>query len=380
MVLLTDIITLQQCFNTITTGIPSLDRIFLNQVSGIKNKVYDFQSAPTCNAMYIVICSMIISHLKNNQPVVIIDTLNKFPTHFITSHPDFELKWVESRLFVSYTCDTFARLYALFLFNNKNQVIPKNSLVIVNDFHELMELSKLELSSAHEELVLKHHIETNMTLIANKTNEPVALPQLPPSSDLLRGSPIAKFQTQLESLFNLFNQVCINQNLMIFTFGHLDTKYQPFRMKSHPLDSSSQLTYTPPEKGRVVLSPFTYTKQVLATRVMFYFDWYHNTPHFWEAAPTNGAQHLSINQAQLKLVFAAKVEHGRSSYPPVYFDVDDEFYHEEDNAIKKYDMHSLIDLSRVANRRMESQLISSSPAICDTTVIDVSVNEESFLT
>ena len=49
MVLLGDIIQLQQNFSNLTTSIPSLDNlIFQTQV---KNKIYDVQSAPSCNGI-----------------------------------------------------------------------------------------------------------------------------------------------------------------------------------------------------------------------------------------------------------------------------------------------------------------------------------------
>ncbi|KAG7664152.1 uncharacterized protein J8A68_002335 [[Candida] subhashii] len=385
MVLLTDIISSQQCFNNISTGIPSLDQIFIQNISGIKNKIYDFQSASTCNAMYIVIGSLIISHLKNNQPVVIINTLNKFPLHFLTSHPEFESKWVNEKLLVMYTCDTFAKLYSCFLFNHKTNIIHNNSIIIINDFHELIELYKLELSSAHEELILKHHIDMNSTLLLNNTTTTTTkepLPELPPTSDLLKTSPIAKFHTHLESLFNTLFQICISHNSMLFILGHLDTKYQTYRMKSQPQMNSSQLSYA--DRGRVVLAPHVYEKLSTVSRISFWHDWYHHTPHFRENFPAVRQGHkVSINEGQLRLVFGVRVEsHGGRGYGPVYFDVDGEFYHDDDD--DKYEQRNekyrLIDLSRVNNnyRREELSTIPSSPIMHESTVIDVSVTDESF--
>ena len=48
---------------------------------------------------------------------------------------------------------------------------------------------KLELSSIYEDMILKHHIEVNDTIIENKqssTTDPKPIPQLPQNTDLLK--------------------------------------------------------------------------------------------------------------------------------------------------------------------------------------------------
>ncbi|EGW35664.1 uncharacterized protein SPAPADRAFT_131769 [Spathaspora passalidarum NRRL Y-27907] len=366
MVLLGEIVQSQQYFSRLTTGIPSLDQIFITGTGNnqsLTNKIYDFQTAPSCQAMYLVTSSLIMSHLSNEKSVIIIDTLNRFPMKFIIKHPSFKKEWLNDKLML-YDRDTFSKLYAFFIYKKD---IPKNCMIIINDFHDLVELYKLEMSSVYEELLLKHHIDMNDTYLHNKkTADNLLIPELPFNSDLIKVSPIAKFESHVKILFSKLIQICITQMSPIFLLGHLDTKFQPYRMKPTSQANSSQSSLT--EKGRVVLTPHKFEK--ISTRIVFYNDWYHKTPHFDETVKSN-----FINENKLRMVSAARLELPKQKlmHHPVYFAVDDKFYHDKHFALDNKS-YSLIDLSASTSDPDTDVDIPSSPIEYES-VLDVSASE-----
>lgn len=135
MVLLENIIQLQQAYGNLSTSIPTLDNI-LHQTQ-VKSRIYDFQSSPSCNGMYIVLISLISSHLKDNKPVLIIDTLTKFPFYFLKQQPEYEESWLKN--ITHYKLDSFAKLYGFLIKCN----LETNTMVIINEFHELLKMYKL---------------------------------------------------------------------------------------------------------------------------------------------------------------------------------------------------------------------------------------------
>ncbi|RLV91423.1 hypothetical protein JA1_003912 [Spathaspora sp. JA1] len=385
MVLLGEIIQSQQYFSRLTTGVPSLDQIFINNnnssQSTLLNKIYDFQSAPSCQAMYLVTTSLIISHLQNNNSVIIIDTLNRFPLSFITKHRDFQTNWLNDSLKV-YDRDTFAKLYSFFIYNKE---IPKNCMIIINDFHELVELYKLEMSSSYEELLLKHHIDMNLVYIHNKNNnEKLPMPELPSTSDLLRTSPIAKFESHVDILFSKLIQLCITQSSMIFLLGHLDTKYQPYKTRPTSQQQPSSQPQPQPQSqvppGRVVLTPYKFTK--ISTRIIFYNDWYHKTRHFQDTYTTGTTNNpIMIKEDKLRMVLAAKLELPKQKlmYNPIYFDVNEPFYCNTTNSGTTY---SIIDLSASYLSDNDTDVdIPSSPIEYESTsvLLDVSINQDATI-
>lgn len=399
MVLLGDIIQLQQNFSNLTTSIPSLDNlIFQTQV---KNKIYDVQSAPSCNGMYMVLCALMASHLRENRPIVLIDTMNKFPLQFLKLQPHFQQSWLDNITY--YRCDTFAKLYSILI----DVTIPSDTILIINEFHQLLQVYKLELSSIYEDLILKHHIEINDTFINNKkTQDKDPLPELPSNSDLLKSSPIVKYESHVNSLITNLKNKCINLNAMVFLLGYLDTKYRPYKAatKQELVESFNSMSPTPSssslssfsEKGRVVLSPFK-THKSLDIKLIFYHDWYHNSPHFRNqyCKTTNSEKTTpttTIDEYQLRLVYAAQImmfqmnsSSTTNSSNPVFFDADNEFHSQtSDNTYDElFDNHSnnkqnhytMIDL----NQQYTVPDISSSPNVEDLTMLNATNAECSFI-
>lgn len=391
MVLLGDIIQLQQNFSNLTTSIPSLDNlIFQTQV---KNKIYDVQSAPSCNGMYMVLCALVASHLRENKSIVLIDTMNKFPLQFLKLQPHFEQSWLDNITY--YRCDTFAKLYSTLI----DTTIPSDTILIINEFHQLLQVYRLELSSIYEDVILKHHIEINDTFINNKkTQEKDPLPELPNNSDLLKSSPIVKYESHVNSLITNLKNKCINLNSMVFLLGYLDTKYRPYKATKNQdlLESLNSISPTPSsssfssfsEKGRVVLSPFK-THKSLDVKLIIYHDWYHNSPHFRNqyCKTTNSEKNTVINQDQLKLVYAAQIVIFKmnslsttTSSNPIFFDIDSEFYNTYDELLDKHSNnkqshYTMIDL----NQQFTVPDISSSPNVEDLTMLHATNAESSFI-
>lgn len=344
--------------NHLTTSIPTLDEILFKS-SFVETNIFDLQSAPSCQGMYIVVASLIISSLIQDKPVVLIDTLNKFPIHLIKSHPQFKPRFKSN--ITHYVCDTFAKLYSVI--STKSNFV-KDSVIVINEFHSLLELYKLEISMSYEEIILKNYVENNSTLISNKRNGTRdKFTKVPDSSDLLKISPISKFESHVNLLFRNLNT--IGTDSLIFLLGYLETKYRPYKTANN-IDVS-QLSYS--EKGRVVLSP-SVTHKSCTTKLLFYLDWYHKTPHFFRNYPIDNTRQITINQAMLKLINVVKVEAKSESFSPIYFDIDDEFYYDDETEFtgeyKVRDLSETIVESRHA--------IPSSPNV-DASIIHVTSND-----
>ncbi|KAK6459366.1 uncharacterized protein RJT20DRAFT_15471 [Scheffersomyces xylosifermentans] len=396
MVSLHSILMSQPQFSHMSTGIPSLD-ILLSSKQKASKRVYDFQSTPGCYASYVVLVSLIFSHISQNRnnKVIIIETLASFPWHLIRDHKDYKTEWGEHNI-VCHKASTFALLYALFVLDILDTPVNGTTMVIINDFHDLLELYKYELSTVYEEKLLKHHLETNATIISNQeqfsiegTKSP--LPELPAQSDLLKTTPISKYNSQIHTLMTSISKFCFNHNSTCFLVGHLNTKYAPYKqIQSQSSESDSfYASMSFQDRGRIVLTPSlsgglgitststystgsaTETKtndldsglldSHLAMRLVFYKDWYHKSPHFQENfPPLEGQTKVIINKSQLRLVFAVRVAKSSPhlTYPPIYFDFDNFLYHlDDDSAEDTGDSPSVIDLS--SSQRL-SGLVQSS--------------------
>ncbi|CCG23889.1 hypothetical protein CORT_0E03000 [Candida orthopsilosis Co 90-125] len=343
-----------------TTSISTLDDILFNS-SYVKGPIFDLQSTPSCHGMYIVISSLIISNLTQERPVVIIDTSNKFPFHLLKNHPQFKLEFKSN--ITHCVCDTFAKLYSVISSKTK---FANGSMIVINEFHSLLESYKLEMSMSYEETILKNYVENNSTLINNKfngTKDPIV--KIPPSSDLLKISPISKYESHVNLLFRNLNSICTDLNATIYLLGYLETKYRPYKL-NNTIDAS-QLSYS--EKGRIVLSP-SVTHKSCITKLLLYLDWYHKTPHFFRNYPIDNTRQITINQAMLKLVNVVKVTTKSESFGPIYFDVDDEFYYDQEEEFTGE--FKVRDLSETM---VEScHVIPSSPNI-DASIIHVTSND-----
>ena len=83
----------------------------------------------------------------------------------------------------------------------------------------------------------------------------------------------------MASLISNLRNKCLHENALIFLLGYLDTKFRPYKTKSQDLiESTSFQSFT--DKGRVVLSPFNIHKNLNDLKILFYQDWYHNSPQF----------------------------------------------------------------------------------------------------
>ncbi|KAI5959408.1 uncharacterized protein KGF55_005385 [Candida pseudojiufengensis] len=365
MLKLNEYIEKQRIYNDISTGVDSLDKL-LRQSLPFKNTIYDFQSSPNCDGMFIVTASIIISHLKRGRKVIIIDTgWNKFSSfHYLKYHSKYEDTFKSQITY--YRIDTFAKLYYKI-----SQIKDPDVLIILNGFQQSIEFYKLELSLTYEEYRNKHRLEQYLTLRNNKLNNlNEAIPQISSSSQLFNVSPTTKFESHLNSFIAKLTQLCINLNGMVIMCGFLDTKFRQFKtISSQENIPSSQLSAQ--GKNRVVLSPRIFHKSI-DSRLIFFKDWYHKTPHFLNNQPIDDKRSITINQSILRFVNAVKVEVRDKLFAPVYFDVDEEFYHEDEEDKEELVFDDIIDLSDL--KIAQNVPPTSSPPI-DSTVINITATD-----
>lgn len=374
MVSLFDMMLQKPTFKHLSTSIPSLDSLLMKN---IRNGIYDFESVPNCTGVSFVVGSLIVSHLSHSSEnrAIIIDTLHPFPWHSIVKNEKFQDEWLDNKL-ISYTADTFAKLFAL-LMSDKLDGPKESTIVVINNFHELLELYKLELSAAYEEALLKFQVLTNSILINSREKSKAEgyqprLPEIPAQSALLRENPALKYQSHASTLTNMISQYTYKNSLICILIGYLSSKYQTYRPKpfltngsgyDSPIPSSASsstpLSQARPSLsyggGRLVLSAslggnYTPTNSASASssrktssstnssldsfitsRLIFYKDWYHKTPHFKEnhTSQQDEMQKTLINSSQLKMVFAVKtvnLHQMGSENGPVYFDYDNGYY------------------------------------------------------
>lgn len=425
MVSLYDMMLQRDNFRHLSTSIPSLDSMLQNKLS---SGIYDFESVPNCTGVSYVVGSIVVSHLahKKENRAIIIDTLNPFPWHNIVKNEKFQAEWLDSKL-ISYTTDTFAKLFALLISDKLNG--PKEStIVVINNFHELIEMYKLELSAAYEETLLKFQIDSNAVMINNQEKwkvegSPPKLPEIPFLSSLLKENPALKYQSHVSTLINMISQYTYKNNLICILVGYLSSTYQAYRPKA-PLSGgsgndsqrmSSSSSSTPLSQGRptlsygtgrLVLTPslggsYTPTNSAsgpnsrkstsstntsldsfITSRLIFYKDWYHKTPYFKENYPAqqSDTQTRLITSSQLKMIFAVKMAPLHQIGPesdPVYFDYDNGYYDDIDDENVKEDENNhikIIDLSGPGLQSLDTGVLVS-PAIQTHPVNSMSPNE-----
>lgn len=317
-------------FTHLSTSIPTLDSLLsFNSNSGI----IDLQSVPGSNAMYCVVCSLIVSHLNHDtlNKVIVIDTLQSFPWRLLEQTVGFD-SWDN---ITSYRIKTFAHLFQFF--TTIGDYDRGSVLIIINDIHDLIDSYKLELRSVQKESLLKFHIYRNSLALKNKErfqeDPSFKLPELPPKSDLLTENPITKADIHVNKLLDLISKFTINNELVCLLVGRLDSKFKYYSQAK--IDSSSQIS--PPSSannsffdssvstnrgGRMAFVPSlvnqyqinngSYWKNanfsvdsLITSRIVFYKDW----------NPTKSLKELSM-------IFVAEVDNLRliSINKPVYFD------------------------------------------------------------
>lgn len=240
----------------LSTGIASLDGMLPKNLGS--GGIYDIHAVPGCTEQYKILAALMVSHLSqdNASSVVVIDTLHPFPVHWLRETKHFKQVMLEKIEW--YTVRTISQLFTL-------MHSISGDLVIINNFFELIEFYKLELSSLYEEALLKHQIEVNSVIQYNllKIQEEggmPSLPRIPPTSDLLRESPSKKFNAHISLLSNLFSQFVRTQSLLLFLVGCLDTQYETLESLNESQRQWSQ-QQAPHQPATTMLQPTTATQQ-----------------------------------------------------------------------------------------------------------------------
>ena len=327
----------------LSTGIASVDKLLFRQsILG----VFDFQTVPNCNGGNVVLMSIMTSHLKlgDDKKMVIVNCgSSKLPIEEGIKHRDFDCQW--GQRIRSYRCDTYIKLVMVLETFISHHDDYKSTVVIIAGFHELLEYYKLQLSAAYEETLLKIHANDNSTLINNRdmiqTEGTVPkLTMIPIGSDLVRESPLLKFESHLLHVFNLLSQFShVTGNLSVFLAGTLDTKYEYYTPRD--IDTGTDINYSssqalpssrdssressmPSRRGRVVFTAankphykahLKHITSCINKRVIFYYDWYHKSPHF-----RNNENTEVIAKQKLKQVMCCRVEsEGREDV--AFFDI-----------------------------------------------------------
>lgn len=313
----------------LATALPSLNKS-VNFARGI----YDFQTTANNLSLYQILIELILCHLELDKPVFIVSCLNRFPFNLLVNHPRFNKHYLAK--ITSYTTDTYSKLYVVI----SKLAAYSSSLIIINNIYELLELYKLELSSTYEEMLLKFQIDRNNILLDNMKRLKVdgsmeALPELPQNSDLLQ-SPIMKFDKHVTNLINNLSR----QDNIAFITGNLSTKFLQYPKKSVPLTLETSFSSQASQvgAGRVVLAPFTYFDDYINCRLVFFRDWYHNSPHFANLYPLHNGK-VVINRALLRFVYAIKIGQQK-----IYFDNNQPFYSEINEEEMRSGAFNLIEL------------------------------------
>lgn len=344
------------------------------------NAIYDLQTTPSNTALYPVVANLLVSHLKADKShhVLFVHALRPFPWLWIHQHPAFDPEWLESRISV-FATNTFAELYALFCGTKLNS-FPQKCLLVIANFHEAAQLYKLQLSAAYQEALLKSHIARNSAALAGQKT----LPELPPSSNLLRESPALKFQAHISSLTSLIAQHAYSTNLVCLLTGFLIPKSLPFSQET----PDASFTFSQPPKSSQSVNSASESQQsqstrrtrpvlvpslddsgnsahlksafsdYVAARLVFYKDWYHKTPHYKHHV----ARPISADSPYLRLVHAVEIMAPTSALLVLkYMDFDQQYYHDIDSTqLIKRPQHAFLDLSKIEPKNAN---IPSSPDI-----------------
>lgn len=300
-------------FDHLNSLIPLLDQKFLgeNLISGI----YDFQTVPNNVSVYLILSILAIKHLKNDKykgNVVIVSSSGNFPFNFILENEDFQQDWIDNGQLKYLKVDTITNLIILLNGYMKSD-IDNQTLFIFDNFHNLLDFYKLELSQVYQEAMLRNHIFNLDTIEAQAERQEIEgikpdIVEIPENSHLIRESPLTKFNNHVRFIMNLMTNVCYKYNLIAFLTGKLDSKFEAFKARPVSVDSSivessqrsrsfdsSQSTPEPKKlnKGRMVLkssnsidklgsqtslsdNPFD---SFITERVIFFKDWYQKTNH-----------------------------------------------------------------------------------------------------
>lgn len=362
MVSLFDIIHKLPRWDHISTGIPSLDPLV--KIEGCEG-IIDFQSTPLHNTMFAVICNILISHLeqKPHGEIVVIETFNQFPWPLFQQHPRYNVSY-DVRI-VRYSLPTFSQILA-FLMINPLEARASSALMVIVNFHEVMEFYRHQLVAAFEEALLKRELDWNTEAVENleklkegelKINDFLTLPRDAP---LLRVSPFVKFQSHVDAMFKHLNEFATHHQLLILLLGCMDVQSKTSNrnleevVTQHALGTQSMQDnlvkkgFEPSKYDQRQGGPLNSNEQKLHQRVIFYNDWYINSRHFHDHQHKTGIDRIvAVAKAEKETVEGNIVE-------PVYFDFSDLFYGEH-----KDGQDWLIDLLTVENEQLGSFLEES---------------------
>lgn len=347
MVSLFDMCLQQPTWAHLSTGIPTLDQMLDLQSDGL----FDFQTVPANPGMPAMICSLMVSHLREseNLTVAVIESLNPFQWDLLRQHPQYDPQWEKRGQIKVYSLMSVVEFFWFFTFGPARSLGASSILLFILNFHEIVELYRLHIAAAYEEALLKHQIDKNRELLANLDRiqaegiELVSLPQLPALSDLLRQSPYVKAQNHIDELFKEMSEFTYQHSAIIVLVGCLEAKFKPIPKLRAPSPSptssfngsQTQVSLSQNvvrESNRLVLDPVTFGKQSsgnrssadlslneskITARLIFYNDWYHKSPLFLSK------QRPPLESEQFK-VLAIKVTsfNGVSNInDPVYFNL-----------------------------------------------------------
>ena len=337
MVSLFDMSTQALRWAHLDTGLPSL-----NLLLDIKmDAVLDVQSVPAHAAVWAVLANVVVSHLAEpGTSVALIETLNAFEWEWLEAHPGYQQSWHAERPIRVYRLDTFAKLFLFFSATLLHGATDKALLVLACNFHETVELYRLQLAACHEEILVKHQIDITAVLWANRAKgaeegyDLIDLPKLPKGSLLLRESPAARFKKHLNMLLLVINSFAYRQSAVVFLQGYMEPRYKPYTYKSSAAASQTASTasegpapngfFSKQPASRLVLVPVTFSKENddhlgenrLSSRLIFYNDWYFRSPHF-------RSERRPRDRSDCHFVSVVKVTnfHGvHSINKPIYFD------------------------------------------------------------
>lgn len=374
-------------FKHLDSGLPSLGIEFTSAI-------YDFQTTPSKTGHHPMLANLMVSHLAADEShkVILVQTLHPFLWLWLQNHPSYDKNWQSDRI-RCFVTNSFAQLFTLFSSEMLKNAARNKCLVIVANFHETAQHYKLQLSAACEEALLKFHITRNSAALLQQTH----LPELPPSSNLLRENPSLKFQSHVSGLTSLISQFAYSTNLVCILTGFLITKSLPYSqdtpdssfINSQLPRSSQSIHSSAPEPSQASFNSQPFKRQTrpvlvpslddsdnsvyvkssfsnyIAARFIFYSDWYHRTPHYKHYV----SQPISASSENLRLVqvLEIKAQNTTTASKTLYFDYDQQFYHELNKTqweaqLKNY---HFLDLSE-PNYDSQPANIPSSPEISES--------------
>lgn len=292
MVSLFDLRRQQTKWDTLSTGLPSLDQTLRYQ----KGNIIDIQTVPSDYSAHALATNILASHLRRdeNNRIVVIETFNDFTWDLFELHPDYCLLW-DYKIEVIHL-PTLAQVFSFFQLRDFSEYSPGSLITCITNFTETVEYYRLQISAAYEEELLRHQLDQARTLLANvdKVKEEgfdlVRLPQLPPNSDLLKVHPAKKAQMHIDQLFKLMSSMTFKFTALVILMGHMEPQW---KANQDVLSTSVEASFTSSQAdgksaGKLVLSPVEYGKQhtgnatnlcdqKLLVRLLVYSDLYTNS-------------------------------------------------------------------------------------------------------